>query len=216
MKSLRSMLSLISFMVLVGFEASGAEAVDGFIQFSVGEAGTEDSDFEIDGFGTIPHVEFEDSVSVDLTGGAWFPIFDLLDIGVHGSLGYYRPQVETVSGFDDLDFHLAPLSMLGMVRIPLFKTDRLPHGFLQPFAGIGPEFLLSYIEVDEPGVDDSAVGFDVGFDFRAGVNVNVTRLLAFFVQYKRTEVDAELSDGGDDLEIDFESNHITAGIGFHF
>jgi len=216
MKSPSSMIALLSFAALFGFSAGRAGAAEGFVQISVGGAFTEDADFDVDGLGVITDVEFEDSVSIDVGGGAWFSPTDFLDLGVQGGIGYFRPTVETISGFDDLEFHLVPFSVLGMARIPLFKSDRLPHGIIQPYAGIGPTFLLSFLEIDEVGIDASAVGFDVGFDLRAGVNVNLTHLLGLFVEYKRTEVDATLTDGSDDLDVDFATDHITAGLGFHF
>jgi len=135
---------------------------------------------------------------------------------VQGGIGYYRPVVELGGGIDDLEFNLIPISILGMARIPLFKSDRRPHGLLQPYVGIGPNFLLSLLFFDDAGADVSAAGFDVGFDFRAGLNVNVTRTFGLYVEYKRTEVDATLTDSNDDLEIDFATDHVMAGFGIHF
>ena len=42
-------------------------------------------------------------------------------------------------------------------------------------------------------------------------------LLGVFIQYKRIEVDASLSDSGEAfLDIVFKTDHITAGLVFHF
>lgn len=215
MKSICSLHALLSLIVALGLFAGQANA-EGFIQISVGGAFTDDADLDFEGFGTFRDVEFEDSVSVDFGGGAFFSVLPFLDLGVQGSIGYYQPTIELGGGFDDLEFNLFPISVLGMARVPLFKSDRVPHGLLQPYVGIGPSFLLSVLEVNEGPVDGTAAGFDVGFDFRAGLNINLTRLLGIFVQYKRVEVDASLSDSGDDLNIDFKTDHVTAGLGFHF
>jgi hypothetical protein len=218
MKLIRSRVVLLLLAIALGFSAGQASA-EGFIQLSVGSAFTDDADFKFDFGGasiTVEDVEFEDSVSVDLGGGAFFSVIPFLDLGLQAGIGYYQPTVDTAAGFDDLEFNMIPFSVIGMVRIPLFKSDRLPHGLIQPYVGIGPAFVISYLEIDDIGGDASAVGFDVGFDLRAGLNIQLTKLLGIFVQYKRIEVDSTLTDSSDDLDIDFRTDSISAGLGFHF
>lgn len=215
MKPLGLTIALLTVTGLFSFSASQADA-EGFMHVSLGAAFTEDADLDFVGFFVIPDVEFEDSVSFNIGGGYWFSLVDFLDLGVQGGVGYYRPTVELGGGIDDLEFNLFPISVLGMARIPLFKSDNRPHGLIQPYTGIGPNFLLSVLIFDDAGADISAVGFDVGFDFRAGVNLNVTRTFGLFVEYKRTEVDATLTDSSDDLKIDFVTEHVMFGFGVHF
>ena len=220
MKLIPSRVVLLLVAIALGFSAGQASA-EGFIQISVGGAFTDDSDFDFDfdgpgGSVTIEDVEFEDSISVDFGGGAFFSVIPFLDLGLQAGVGYYQPTVDTTAGFDDLEFNMIPISVIGMARIPLFKSDRLPHGLIQPYVGIGPAFVVSYLEIDGGGLDASAVGFDVGFDLRAGLNIQLTSLLGIFVQYKRLEVDTTLTDSSNDLDIDFKTDHITAGLGFHF
>lgn len=215
MKILGSLITLLFVTVLLSIDANPTKA-EGFFQVSLGGAFTEDADLDFEGFFVVPDVQFEDSVSVDIGGGGWFSVLTFLDLGIGAGLGYYSPTVEIGSGLDDFEFQLLPFSVMSMARVPLFKTDRRPHGLLQPYVAIGPSFVLSVFDYDDAGIDGTAVGFDVGFDFRAGVNINLTKLIGLFVEYKRTEVDSTLSDGGDDLKIDFKTDHIKAGIGFHF
>ena len=215
MKSFGLTNALLTVTGLFILSASQADA-EGFMHVSLGAAFTEDADLDFVGFFVIPDVEFEDSVSFNIGGGYWFSPVDFLDLGVQGGMGYYRPTVELGGGIDDLEFNLIPISVLGMARIPLFKSDKRPHGLIQPYTGIGPNFLLSVLIFDDAGADIAAVGFDVGFDFRAGVNLNVTRTFGLFVEYKHTEVDATLTDSSDDLEIDFVTDHFMVGFGVHF
>jgi opacity protein-like surface antigen len=166
---------------------------------------------------------YEDSITFGLRGGYWIDPFDYLGFAL--DLSYFRADLDKVKGFDvgnNFDVYVVPMSLLVMGRLPLLRDDSHPHGLLQPYVGIGPSVFLTVADAEIPDFDNyAAVGADVGLDFVSGVNVQITELIALFLEYRYTDYKAKLNDDLDvvkdvKLDLDLETHHITAGIGFHF
>lgn len=202
----------------------GAAFGEGFVSGRFGGSFTDDGD--IDGNLAdaldLDDAEYDDSITFGLRGGYWIGPFDYL--GVALDVSYFRPDLDKVEGFDvgnNFDVHVVPISLLVMGRLPLIRSDSRPHGLLQPYAGIGPGVFLTVADAEIPGSDYAAVGADVGLDFVSGLNVQITKLIAIFAEYRYTNYKAKLNDDLDvandvKLDLDLETHHITAGIGFHF
>ncbi len=197
-------------------------SVDISAHFAIGGALTEDANLRA--FDLSFPGKYDDSVSLDIGGSIWFPIIDLakqpfgLDVGVMGAMGYYGAKTELgldfgfgFFEFDDFELHLIPISILALLRVPCLPSEGRPRGLFQPYIGIGPMFATGIL-----AESDGGIGFDVGYDLRLGVNLNVTDTFGVFFEYKRTEVDMKIhSNGFTNFSTNFDTNHVMVGVGMH-
>ena len=100
-----------------------------------------------------------------------------------------------------------------MLRAPLVTDEEFPNGRVQPFIGVGPGIFVSLVDFDG-GADDETV--EVGPDLHAGLNVQVTRMVSVFAEYRYTYVEPEFEVQGTDYEPELSTHHVGVGAGFHF
>ena len=196
--------------LLAALLAPSARA-EGFVDLRVGGAFTEDGDARIEVFG-VPSPGFttgyEDSVTGGVRGGYWFDFLPWL--GVAADVSYFAPDTK---GGPDVD--VIPVSPLLMLRLALARNDEFPNGRLQPFAGVGPGIFVSIVElVDDDDFTDEDVA--VGLDAHAGLNVQLTPTVSVFAQYRYTSFEVEANLQNVDIELDIDTHHVAAGLGFHF
>lgn len=205
MKQLSLVLASIAWIAL----SSHTARAEGFVDLRVGGAFTENGDVDISagplsvGFET----EYEDSVTGGVRGGYWFEPLPWL--GLAADVTYFGPDDDTAGG-PELD--VIPISPLLMARVPIAKSEEYPYGQVQPFLGIGPGIFISLVDFD-PGDDESV---DVGVDLHAGVNVQLTRMVSVFAEYRYTYFEPEFEIQGVDIEPELSTHHAAVGVGFHF
>jgi hypothetical protein len=109
-------------------------------------------------------VDFDTSATFGIRGGYWFEPVPW--VGVAGDLSTF-----TADG-DEAKFHLIPVSILVMLRLPLLTTDEPPGGRLHPYLGLGPSLVYQKATVDyRPEVDRKVKlsSVEIGFDARLGL-----------------------------------------------
>lgn len=118
------------------------------------------------------------------------------------------------------DFWMNWTTALHIVGRYGFLPDKeVPFGRLQPYAGIGPAFIILYDETD------SAKNF--GIDLMAGVRYMFTKHIGAFVEYKfnyQWAVEMEIhpfylpngTEGRSVATLDFANHKIVAGIAYHW
>ena len=131
-----------------------------------------------------------------------------------------RPDGDFSAGGDVI--HVGPISLLLMLRVPIFSSDDIPGGRLHPYLGAGPALFVSIIRSRDffAGADFSSADASIGFDVRGGVKVHLLSWLAVFAEYRHTQFDAKWDDelGITNFKIKTElaTHHVNLGVGFHF
>jgi opacity protein-like surface antigen len=222
---------LVIFSMLCFLVIGPAQALaEGFIDIYGGWASTRDADVDVSisssGLGFVStesdteKVDFGSSYTLGARVGYWFE--KLPYVGIAGDLSYFRAEDKTT------EIHVVPISLLLMLRYPLFKSEKFPNGRIQPYAGIGPGFFLSVSDVDfRPTLPKTLSGtsFDVGLDLRAGIAWQFHKHLALFGEYRYTDfsIDLEQTDilyglagTKETMKTQLSTNHFLIGISYRF
>jgi opacity protein-like surface antigen len=143
-------------------------------------------------------------------------------LGVSLDLSYFKAEGEKA------EFDVVPLSLLLMLRWPLFKSENFPKGKLQPYAGVGPGFCFTDSRVNfRPTLQDRVSGpsGEIGFDVRAGLAWQFHKHWAIFGEYRYTDVKIDLkqedyfaiiSGSEESIKTDLKTNHYLMGISYRF
>jgi opacity protein-like surface antigen len=143
-------------------------------------------------------------------------------LGVSLDLSYFKAEGEKA------EFDVVPLSLLLMLRWPLFKSENFPKGRLQPYAGVGPGYCFTDSRVNfRPTLQDSVSGSsgEIGFDARAGLAWQFHKHWAIFGEYRYTDVKIDLkqkdylaifSGTDESIKTHLKTNHFLAGISYRF
>lgn len=224
-------LLLVIFSTLCFLAIGPAQALaEGFIDIYSGWASTRDADIDVSisssnlGFVSIEShtekVDFGSSYSLGARVGYWFEKFPY--IGIAGDLSYCEAENKTV------EIHVVPISLLLMLRWPLFKNPCFPKGRIQPYVGIGPGFFLSVSNVDfRPTLPKTVSGtsFGVGLDLRAGIAWQFHKHLALFGEYRYTDFSNDLEQTDilyglvgtkETIKTQLATNHFLVGVSYHF
>ena len=215
----RVRLAILATALSVSILASGGARAEGFFDVYVGGSFTDDATIResVGGPATTQTTRFKDSVIGGLRGGGWIRPWPWL--GFAGEISYFRPDDDATRA----DIHVIPISLLVMFRVPIFRSDDLPGGRLQPYVGVGPALFLSVIRSRNfmgSGLNFVSVDASVGSDVHAGVKVQILSWLAVFAEYRHTRFDANWDDkvtgGNAKITTEFATNHFQMGVGFHF
>jgi len=202
-----------------------------FLDVYGGEASTQDASVtaETTSYGilmattTKSHTEeadFDTSFTMGGRIGYWFEKVPWL--GVSLDLSYFKAEGEKA------EFHAVPLSLLLMLRWPLFKSENFPKGKLQPYAGIGPGYFFTDSKVNfRPSLQDSVSGAsnEIGFDARVGLAWQFHKHWAIFGEYRYTDVKIDftqedflpLFSGTDEsMKAHLKTNHFLVGVSCRF
>jgi opacity protein-like surface antigen len=229
MKQKKFLLVIFSMFCFLAIGPAQALA-EGFIDIYGGWASTRDADVDVSisssslGFvHTESHaqkIDFGSSYTLGARAGGWFE--KLPYVGIGGDLSYFKAENETT------EIHVVPISLLLMLRYPLFKSEKFRHGRIQPYVGIGPGIFLSVSNVDfRPTVPKTISGtsFDVGLDLRAGIAWQFHKHLALFGEYRYTDfsIDLEQTDilyglagTKETMNTQLTTNHFLIGISYRF
>jgi hypothetical protein len=175
MKSFMVALLVLSILTIFPIPASA----EWFLDVYGGESTTRDANvnaevthYSIFGSSSQSHTEKVDLDSSFTMGGRLGYWFEKLPwLGVSLDLSYFKAEGEKA------EFDVVPLSLLLMLRWPLFKSENFPKGKLQPYAGVGPGFCFTDSRVNfRPTLQDRVSGpsGEIGFDVRAGLAISQT------------------------------------------
>jgi len=126
-----------------------------------------------------------------------------------------------------ISYEVIPLSLMLMLRWPLFKSENAPRGRLQPYIGIGPSYVtynfkVNYSAYKSPGQSDGDGDAVTWEDLRAGLNWQISRRHSIFLEFRYTKFDINAGDEHDVLgikrtiEIQTELENLHALIGYSF
>ena len=216
--STRIRLAIFATALSLSILSSGGARAEGFFDVYLGGSFTDDETSRVSGFPPVS-TQFDDSVIGGLRGGGWIRPWPWL--GFAGEISYFRPDADSALGAADI--HVIPISLLVMLRVPIFRSDDMPGGRLQPYVGVGPAVFISVIRVPDFFVGpEDFIGVDasIGLDVHAGVKVQILSWLAVFAEYRHTQFDANWDDDitGSNAKIKTElaTDHFQLGVGFHF
>ncbi len=107
--------------------------------------------------------------------------------------------------------------LTALARLRRGRTADLPDGRWRPYAGLGLGATVLYTHSTVLG--ESRKGYEVGklgVEILAGVELQLSRRLAVFGEYKRTRTDANGSVMGGDSETRLDSDHLVLGGSYRF
>ena len=232
----------LAFCLLMGVSAEWAASVraEFVVDLYGGLAKTEDGKVE----GQLSNVPFSGgpvTTSKDLkedakfknaftVGGRvtyWTQTIPWLGLAFDGS--YFKADAKNAN----IEIPVWGLSLLMMMRYPLFPNEQFPQGRLLPYLGFGPEFGFSKstVEFDDNGVNtkikDNINGF--GVDARTGMLWCLHRHWGIFNEYRFTYLDmnggvpSDFSRSDEDGTINFENletklttHHFLVGLSYRF
>lgn len=138
---------------------------------------------------TTRSVGFRSAASAGLRAGYWLERLPL--VGVAGDISFYNARGA------GLDVEAIPLTVLALVRLPLFSSREFSQGRLQPYVGIGPSLVLQQATVDfRPALPSPITGwsFASGWDARAGLAIPLSSRLSLFTEWRLTQQRLEVKN----------------------
>lgn len=104
------------------------------------------------------------------------------------------------SGGPSVANYIVSVTPMLVIRAQLFKSDRAPDGYVQPYFGIGPGLFLPDQEADigsriRSNADSTRIA--VGIDLRAGLRWHVSDNVGVFGEYRLTHYKAGDNSGSD-------------------
>lgn len=227
MKKTKLFLSAVCFLLVFPALASA----EWFLDVYGGESSTSNASVtaEITSYGILmapttkshtEKVDFDTSFTLGGRLGYWFEKLPWL--GVSLDLSYFKAEGEKA------EFDVVPLSLLFMLRWPLFKSENFPKGKLQPYAGVGPGYFFTDSRVNfRPALQDSVSGSsgEIGFDVRAGLAWQFHKHWAIFGEYRYTDVKIDFTQedflpifsGTDEsMKTHLNTNRFLVGISYRF
>jgi len=229
MKHTKLFIITIWILILLSIFPMPASA-EWFADLYFGEASTQSADIDVEvsssGLGFVSTQSDTEKVNFDnsfMVGGRFGYYFESLPwLGFALDLSYFQADGKNV------DNDIVPISLLLMLRWPLFKSEKFPKGRLQPYAGIGPGFFLADSKVDfRPAVPERVSGSstDVGIDIRLGLAWQFHKRMALFGEYRYTNfsIDMEQRDilygfagTKESMHTNLRTNHFLIGLSYRF
>jgi opacity protein-like surface antigen len=222
---------LIIFLILCFLAIGPTQALaEGFIDIYGGGAMSETADVETSisssGLGFVTtnthsqRVDFDSSFTVGGRVGYWFDVFPY--VGFSLDLSYFRAEGKNA------DIQVIPLSLLLMLRYPLFKSEKFRNGRIQPYAAIGPGLFYSHAKADfRPDLTEKISGdsYKIGLDVRAGLAWQFHKHLALFGEYRYTDFSIDLKQSDilyglagtkETMKTQLATNHFLIGLSYRF
>ena len=135
---------------------------------------------------------------------------------------YFEAESEKV------DVSMIPLSVLLMLRLPLFVGDEFPGGILQPYIGLGPSIYFYNIHINfKPEIWERISHYDgeFGWQCHAGLLWQFHKDYGLFAEYRYTtcrmnerwETDEWFSpDYTEEFDVKLDTHHFLVGMSFRF
>jgi len=203
---------------------------EGFLDFYGGRAMSKDEEVEASisssGFVTTEshaqRIDFDPSFTFGGRVGYWFE--KLPYVGLSFDVSYIRADDK------DVKIRVVPISLLVMLRWPLFKSEKFPHGRIQPYAAIGPSLYYAHARADfRPDLSEKVSGDDsrVTVDMRAGLSWQFHKHWAIFGEYRYTDIKIDFTNthsdflfgfvtGEESMKTKLKTNHALVGISYRF
>jgi opacity protein-like surface antigen len=226
-------------LATLGMGAAPARAEFDFDIFG-GVSLTESTNVAVDGIdntnvsvkGVFSDVKVDPGFTVGLRLGYWFESLPFLGLGIDGfyfSLPVPAQTVDSsanISGsirgkpfstsssgqvrLPSIDLPSAGFSPQLMLRWPLFTSNEMPKGRLQPYVGFGPAWAVS--------IDRDELALVIGGLVRGGIAFNLFRHLALFAEYRYSWFpNFELTDShGLHFQTDVNTHNVVGGISIRF
>ena len=169
-------------------------------------------------FSDSRRVTYDTSFTVGGRMGYWFdpaPWF-----GAAFDVSYFPARASAVN------IDVIPISMLLMLRAPLFASEAYPKGRIRPYAGVGPSFVFAIASTDfGPTVPpvERELSKTVGLDVRAGFDWMFAPKLALFAEYRFFNVSVETGKCEsvcfppfDSITTRLHTHTLSAGLAYHF
>ena len=240
MTTTRALCAIATFLLAtLGLGAAPARA-ELAIDIFGGVSWTKSSDIAIDGIdntnvsikGVLKDVELDPGFTVGLRLGYWFEFAPFLGLGLDGfffSLPVPSQNVDStvnVSGkiFDkpisstnsgqvrlpSFELPSAGFSPQLNLRWPLFTSNDLPKGRLQPYIGLGPAWAVT--------VDTDKAALILGGLVRGGLSFQLFSHLSLFAEYRYSFFpNFELRDkSGLHFQTDLDTHNVVGGISIRF
>ena len=166
-------------------------------------------------------IDFDPSGLYGLRGGFWSD--SIRQIGWAIDVFYFEADSEKV------DVSVIPLSVLLMLRLPLFVRDEFPGGKLQPYFGFGPSACYFDIDVQFQPIISKTISrhwAEFGWQCQAGLFWQFHKEYGLFVEYRYTtfRINEEWTEdegwfGGGHIEkvkTTLDTHHFLMGISFRF
>jgi hypothetical protein len=226
MKKAKLFLSAICFLLVFPTLAWA----EGFLDFYGGRAMSKDTDVDASiassglGFVTVTshsqQADFDPSFTFGGRCGYWLEVFPY--VGFSLDLSYFKAEDENV------DINAIPLSLLLMLRWPLFKNEKFPYGRIQPYGAIGPSVFFYHARADfRPSLPEriSSYDADIGIDMRAGLSWQLHKHWAIFGEYRYTDIKVDFTHtdllfgfagSQESMNTHLKTNHFLAGISYRF
>ncbi len=229
MKQKEFFLVIFSIFCLLDIDPTQALA-EGFMDIYGGEALSETAEVKASlsssglGFVTTKshsqRADFDSPYTFGGRVGYWLDVFPYAGFSL--DLSYFRAEDKNA------DIQVVPLSLLLMLRYPLFKSETFQKGRIQPYAAIGPGFFYSHARADfRPDLTEKIAGdsFEIGLDIRAGLAWQLHKHWAIFGEYRYTDFKVDftnrdllfgLAGGEESLKTKLKTNHFLMGISYRF
>jgi opacity protein-like surface antigen len=226
MKKTKIFLSAVCFLLILPVLARA----EGFLDFYGGRAMSKDEKVEASisssGLGFITteshtqRTDFDPSFTFGGRGGYWFE--KLPYVGFSFDVSYIRADDK------DVEIRVVPISFLVMLRLPLFKSEKFPHGRIQPYAAIGPSLYYAHARADfRPELPEKISGddSDVTADMRAGLSWQIHKHWAIFGEYRYTDIKIDFTNtdflfgfagSKESMKTKLKTNHALVGISYRF
>ena len=166
-------------------------------------------------------IDFDPSGLYGLRGGFWSD--SIRQIGWAIDVFYFEADSEKV------DVSVIPLSVLLMLRLPLFVRNEFPGGKLQPYFGFGPSACFFDIEVQFQPIIERTISrhyAEFGWQLQMGLLWQFHKEYGLFVEYRYTtfrineewEEDATFLTSGhtEKVKTTLDTHHFLMGISFRF
>jgi len=172
----------IAGLVLLSLVAAGSQAwAEAYLDLYAGPSFTDSSRVEIksDAAVTDREVSFSQNTTYGLRSGYWFSGAPW--VGVGGDVNFMRAKG------DKAKFDLFCLTPMAMFRLPLLKSEEIPQGVLQPYAGLGPSLAVyTYASADlgPPTNNINGSNASLGLQIPAGMALQLSKHVALFAEYR--------------------------------
>jgi opacity protein-like surface antigen len=175
--------------------------------------------------GETGEMTFRDSSSVGLKAGYWFPAQDKsYSVGLQLDANAYKAHIKELV---DSDGTVAPVtSNTDFIAVALNAVFRAEVESVRPYAGAGAGWYYLNVGVGNkpvPAVGIGSAGWTsssdsaVGFQAFAGVDIPLTKSLAFLIEYKFLMAEFSFTENiYFPLDLDYESSQLYAGLTYSF
>lgn len=237
--------AVVTALAVLAFLAHATSAsAEFFADLYAGAAFTQKADVTLKGnFLGIPLVEekaedvkFDNSMVFGGRVGYWSGAAPYAGIGL--DVFHFQPDSQNFVGSDPsgivfgvpgsatgrFDINVTAITLNVLLRLPLFTSDDLPSGRLQPYLSVGPGLFITQAKGEIKGevsgqpfrASRSETDTSIGVQAGAGVAFSVHKNVALFGEYRFTHLSPDVEVSGIKFETNLNTHHLIGGISFRF